>query len=129
MKNHSWLRVSWVKFSLIFLLVTIMAFGLQLMRPHFVFAQSDTALRSEVNNLRTRVARLENEIRSRRGGQNVPSGNLPEYESVNPPQTVNGVSVGASDPMFERLATLTIELKERVNALEKRVNELAQEKN
>jgi hypothetical protein len=126
MKNYSWLRRSLVKISLFFSLALFLSFGFQLARPHLVLAQSDTAIRSEISSLRTRVARLENEIRSRQGGQNKPSGNLPEYESVNPPQAVNGVPIGASDPMFERLATLTIEIKERVNALEKRVNELEQ---
>lgn len=124
MKKYSWLRHSLAKFSLILSLAIIISLGIQLTHPHLVLAQSDTAIRSEISNLRTRVARLENEIRSRQGGQNAPSGNLPEYESVNPPQAVNGVPVGASDPMFERLATLTIELKERVNALEKRVSEI-----
>lgn len=126
MKAHSWLPRYFVKFSLTLLLILTISIGLQLIRPHLVFAQSDTAVRSEISSLTTRVTRLENELRSRRSGQNTPSGNLPESESVYPPQTVNGRAVGASDPMFERLATLAIELKERVNALEKRVSELEQ---
>jgi hypothetical protein len=40
---------------------------------------------------------------------------------------VNGETVGQSDPLFDRLSTLVIELKEEVRGLEKRVKTLEEE--
>jgi hypothetical protein len=89
-----------------------------------VNAQSDTAVRSELVSLRNRVTRLENEIR----------GLSPRRESTPrvPPRrsgtgTVNGETVGQSDPLFERLSILVIELKEEVKDLDRRLKILEAE--
>jgi polyhydroxyalkanoate synthesis regulator phasin len=89
-------------------------------------AQSDTAVRSEITSLRSRVARLEREISSLRG-RSPDSTPTPSPERDAPAQTVDGVPVGETDPMFQRLANLAIELKERVNQLETRVAQIEDE--
>jgi polyhydroxyalkanoate synthesis regulator phasin len=91
-----------------------------------LIAQSDTAVRSEITSLRSRVARLEREISSLRGGAPSPTP-APSTDSNAPAQTIDGVPVGETDPLFQRLANLTIELKERVNKLETRVAQIEDE--
>jgi len=79
-------------------------------------------LESENAQLRSRFSRLEGEL-SRLGGRlpsPTPRSNIPA--PVVPPRANQQVS--SSDPMFQRLATLVIELKERINALEEQVAEL-----
>ena len=88
-----------------------------------VTAQSDSAVRSELSSLRNRVSRLEVEIRRASSSSSNP---LPRPASA--PRVVNGEAIGESDPMFERLATLVIELKEDVRELQKRVNVLENKK-
>ncbi|NJL83543.1 MAG: hypothetical protein HC890_12410 [Chloroflexaceae bacterium] len=89
---------------------------------------------SEVFSLRNRVNRLESEIRRlQQGGGTLPTFRPPVSSSQRqsagsiPPAVVDGRVIGRSDPMFERLATLTIELKERVNELEQQ-NRLLQQR-
>ena len=89
-----------------------------------VASQSLTGINAELSSLRSRVNRLESEIR--RIGR--PS-NLPNTRPVNPPgntppATIDGNLVGSSDPLFERFATLLIELKEDVRDLNKRLIEV-----
>jgi hypothetical protein len=112
-------------FSLTLVFALIVSIGIQIIYPHPIVAQSDTAIRSEITSLRSRVSRLESEIRSAGRSGNRPS-NSSEPRQNTPPQEVDGVVVGSSDPMFERLATLAIELKERVNSLEERVTQIEQ---
>jgi polyhydroxyalkanoate synthesis regulator phasin len=87
-------------------------------------AQSDTAVRSELISLRNRVERLESQIRgiSTRGENTAP---IPQRRSGT--GIVNGEVVGESDPLFQRLATLVIELKEDLKKLEQRVQILEKE--
>jgi hypothetical protein len=125
MKKFSILRLSFVQFCSILFLALIVSVGVQIIHPHPIVAQSDTAIRSEITSLRSRVARLEAEIRSvGRSGSRPSTPSQPRQ--ITPPQEVDGVIVGSSNPMFERLATLTIELKERVTSLEKRVAQIEQ---
>jgi uncharacterized protein YceH (UPF0502 family) len=88
----------------------------------FVVAQS--------SNLEARIARLETEnlqmriridrLESMSGVSRPSARNSPlPAESSAPSQ------LSSTDSKFERLATLVIELKERVNALEKRFTQLA----
>jgi polyhydroxyalkanoate synthesis regulator phasin len=124
MKNVS-LHSSIVKYSVILLLGAIVAFVIAIARPQIVFAQSDTAVRSELTSLRSRVTRLESEIRSGAGRNR--TGEVRQSPGQNvPAQTINGETIGETDPMFQRLANLTIELKERVATLEKQIKQLEQ---
>jgi hypothetical protein len=119
------LNRSLAQFALTLFLALIVSVGVQIIHPRPIVAQSDTAIRSEITSLRSRVSRLEAEIRSvGRSGSRPSTPSQPRQ--ITPPQEVNGVAVGSSDPMFERLATLTIELKERVTSLEKRVAQIEQ---
>ena len=87
-------------------------------------AQSDTAVRSELISLRNRVERLESQVRgiSIRGENAAP---IPQRRSGT--GIVNGEVVGESDPLFQRLATLVIEIKEDLKKLEQRVQVLEKE--
>lgn len=88
-----------------------------------VFAQSDTAVRSELTNLSNRVSRLESQIG--RLGSSSPRSTTPSpRQPSSPPRVVNGQVIGESDPMFERLATLVIEIREDVRKLDKRMKVL-----
>ncbi|PSF31159.1 hypothetical protein C7H19_23150 [Aphanothece hegewaldii CCALA 016] len=89
-----------------------------------VFAQSDTAVRSELTSLRNRVSRLESQIGRIGTGSRSPSPSSTPRQSSSPPRVVNGQLIGESDPMFERLATLVIEIREDVRNLDKRVKTL-----
>ncbi len=98
--------------------------------PH-VIAQSNTSLNSEISSLRTRINRLESQVSrlSQSPSTNLPRpGNSKPYSSNrsgNPP-IVNGEAVGPSDPFYERLATLLIELKEDVRNIDRRLAEVEQ---
>jgi polyhydroxyalkanoate synthesis regulator phasin len=115
MNNSAYLRRAIAKFALIFLLALSIGIGFQITRAQLVVAQSDTAVRSEINSLSTRVNRLENDIRSL-----MQSGSR-TTRPINPSEPSQ---IASSDPMFERLANLTIELKERITGLEKRVTQI-----
>jgi BMFP domain-containing protein YqiC len=106
-----------------YLSLILLSIFLTLFLNQSVFAQSDTAVRSELTSLRNRVSRLESQIGSLGRG----SSSSPTYtprQSSSPPRVVNGQLIGESDPMFERLATLVIEIREDVRSLDKRVKTL-----
>jgi uncharacterized protein YceH (UPF0502 family) len=93
-------------------------------------AQSSSALESRISRLeadnfqlRSLLSRIESQLSavSARSLPQNPSPIRPPAPSV-PPRVNRQVS--SSDPMFNRLATLVIELKERVQALEAQVAEL-----
>ncbi|CCQ62526.1 hypothetical protein [Crocosphaera watsonii] len=86
-----------------------------------VSASVENRLRGEINRLQARVSRLESAVTNLRQGSNN-NNNSPPLNSS--PQIVDGEIIGRSDPLFERLSTLVIELKERVMGLEKRMNQL-----
>lgn len=97
-------------------------------------AQSNLNLRSDITSLNSRISRLEQEVnRLRNGGRGLsptpPKANQPARPStpnptfINPP-VVNGEPIGRSDPLYERFATLLIELKEDIKSLDRRLNEL-----
>jgi hypothetical protein len=72
-------------------------------------------IESENTMLRSRISRLENSItRLSRGG-----GTLSEAPTIDPPSSIG--SGLADDPVFKRLATLVIELRERIIAVEERL--------
>ena len=94
-----------------------------------VFGQSATSLNAEISSLRSRVNRLESEVRSLGRSSNLPNNrttNPPRSNSPSntPPSTIDGNLVGKSDPLFERFATLLIELKEDVRDLNQRLTEV-----
>ena len=90
-------------------------------------------MRSDITSLNSRIRRLEQEVsRLRSFGRglnpapprrNLPARPIPNPTFVNPP-VVNGEAIGRSDPLYERFATLLIELKEDVKSLDRRLSEL-----
>ena len=101
---------------------------------HSVSAQSNLNLNSDIISLRARISRLEQEVnrlQSIRPATAPPSNQIKNPQSiptprptvVNPP-IVNGRAIGKSDPLYERLATLLIELKEDVRDIDSRLSEI-----
>lgn len=95
-----------------------------------VSSQSLNGVLSEVRTLRSRIGRLESEVRNLRSSTSRIS--RPNVSSRQKPVTIPAPNrnrssldddrvVDSSDPMFKRLATLVIELKEEVRAMEKRL--------
>ncbi|WP_246141976.1 hypothetical protein [Hyella patelloides] len=92
-----------------------------------VASQSITGINAEISRLRSRINRVESEIRNLRPSSSAP--NLPANKSpresvsdnFNNPPVINNQAIGRSDPLFERLATLLIELKEDVRDIESRL--------
>ncbi|NEQ07592.1 MAG: hypothetical protein F6K37_17085 [Moorea sp. SIO4E2] len=77
-----------------------------------------SSLESEIINLRFKLNQLDTKLRQ--VSQSVPDSNRPSQHQV-PSPTDSYSRVDADHPMFKRLATLVIELKERVNRLEEEV--------
>ncbi|RMF22628.1 MAG: hypothetical protein D6756_10210 [Cyanobacteria bacterium J083] len=91
-----------------------------------VNAQSLSSLHSDIVELKNRVNRLESQI-IRLNSSNRPlnpSQVKPDPLSPRKPVIIEGEAIGKSDPMFARLATLVIELKEDIKTLTTRVNNL-----
>ena len=94
-------------------------------------AQSDLNLKSDIISLQARINRLEQEVNRLRGSLGKP--NQPQRREqpprsvpstpVNPP-VVNGEAIGSSDPLYQRLATLVIELKEDVRSIDRRLSKI-----
>ncbi len=93
-------------------------------------AQSSAALESRISRLesdnfqlRSQISRLESQVAAM-SGRSVPS-RTPSANIQTPPAPPRvNQQVSSSDPMFNRLATLVIELKERIQVLEAQVAQL-----
>lgn len=79
---------------------------------------------TEINNLNNRIRQLESEVHRLQRSNRTPSPATTGSSGSLSPQVIDGELVGRSDPLTERLATLLIELKEQVRALEQRVTQL-----
>jgi hypothetical protein len=118
-----------IKFCLSLLIIGILAIAIHIVYSPLVSAQSSTEFRGEINYLRSQINSLQSAVRSlqqsnlRNNNQLRPSTPPP---NLNSPPVVNGEPIGTTDPMFQRLATLVIELKEDVRNLEKRMTEVEQ---
>lgn len=123
MIKYSLLRRLLTLFCLGLLVVGSFGIGLGIVHPRSVTAQSITGVNSELMSLRARVDRLESEIN--RFSQSFSRSNQSNRPTISPPRNspaiVNDRAIGRSDPMFERLANLVIELKEDVRDLQKRI--------
>lgn len=92
-------------------------------------SQSLIGIDSEVRNLRSRISRVEAEVRNLRSATSrIPRSNrnprsrpAPVAPNRSNRNQVDDQVVASSDPMFKRLATLIIELKEEVRAIDKRL--------
>ncbi len=110
------------------LIVVLLSIILVLGNNSLVKAQSISTLNAEIIGLRSKVNRLESEVRNLRRsiGRNSSTPNIPQREvpssTINNPPAINNTAVGRSDPLFQRLATLVIELKEDVRNLNQRLD-------
>ncbi|MBW4537358.1 MAG: hypothetical protein KME09_25815 [Pleurocapsa minor HA4230-MV1] len=121
--------LSFILISLIYLVPT-------LNQP--LLAQSDLSLKSDIISLESRLNRLEQEVTRLRSSSsssqiNIPAAELKERST--PPASrnttgnitvVDGQIIGRTDPLYSRLATLLIELKEEVTSLDRRLTEIEQ---
>ncbi len=96
-------------------------------------AQSSAALESRLSRvesdnfqLRSQLSNLESQISAIKG-QSSPQTPVPVTPQTIPIPPRANRQITSSDPMFERLATLVIELKQRVQALEAQVAKLKQQ--
>lgn len=112
------LRQSTTRWFLVLLLAFLIGLGIQLTAPQQVTAQSNSAVRSELTSLRSRVSRLESAIRS------LGSGARTSPSRSNPLADGDELSISETDPRFKRLATLVVDLREQVTDLETRVIQL-----
>ena len=113
-----------VKFCLSVLLALLVS--LYLPGDRAIFAQSsiDTFNRGETLKLQRQIRQLEGEIRrlNRENMRSNPVNSLPR-------STVENQPVEDVDPMFQRLATLVIEIKEDINSLEQRMTAIEEKVN
>ena len=103
------------------MIVIILLILIFIKQTYPVSASLENRLRGEINRLQARVSRLESTVTNLRRG---PNSNYNPPSFIPSPQIVDGELIGRSDPLFERLSILVIELKERVMDLEKRMNQL-----
>ncbi len=94
--------------------------------PLLIILLWQSAAPAQTSRLDSRVARLENEnsqLRSRIGRLETQISRLGRGAGLTAPAPLPEVRTSdlANDPMFERLATLVIETRERVSALEERL--------
>ena len=108
-------------------LIVLLSIILIVSSSSLVKAQSITGINAEISSLRSRINRLESDVRnlnrainSNRNIPKIPNREFPSSSIENPPAIDNTV-VGRSDPLFKRLATLVIELKEDVKNLDQRL--------
>ncbi len=116
------LRHSIIQFYLSLFIIVMLTITICLTYPQAISAQSLNSLNLEITTLRTQIQRLESEVRLLRQS-NSPSlrqsSQAPPPSSLNtPPAVIDGQIIGRSDPMFQKLATLVIELKEDVRKLQ-----------
>lgn len=83
-------------------------------------------LENTVFSLRSQISSLEREVRSLQQQQR---SNQPSPATPQPSPNQRPSADISDDPMFDRLATLAIELKQRLNKLENRVETLENELN
>lgn len=121
--------LSFILISLVYLVPT-------LNQP--LLAQSDLSLKSDIISLESRLNRLEQEVTRLRSSSSSSQINVPATELKEPstppvsrtttgnPAVVDGQIIGRTDPLYSRLATLLIELREEVTSLDRRLTEIEQ---
>lgn len=100
--------------------------------PGLTLAQSTSYLESRISRLesdnfqlRSQIDRLESQISQLSRSSDFPRRPTTRPTATPPPQSPPARTARTSqDPMFQNLANLVIELKERVQALEKQVAQL-----
>jgi BMFP domain-containing protein YqiC len=125
MNNLSRRSTQTIKLYFCFLscLIIGLILGMQITKIDSVNAEPNDYLNPQVIELRNRVNLLENQLNktptdSFHNSQPIP-GN--RQRTNYPSGRIDGKLIGRSDPAFENLATMVIELKQEIQVLEKRV--------
>jgi hypothetical protein len=122
------------KICLSFILISLIYLVPTLNQP--LLAQADLSLKSDIISLQSRISLLEQEVNRLRSSSSQPL-YLPDAklkQPTTPPSraingnanVVNGQVIGRTDPLYGRLATLLIELKEEVRSLDHRLTKIEQ---
>ena len=129
-KINRW-RIFIAKTCLTFVVVSLIYFSVAIAVHQPASAQSDLTLKSDIISLKARISRLEQEVsRLRSSNRSLRNPSAPKRESTavqqnrRNPSITNERSVASSDPMFDRLATLLIELKEKVRNIDRRLTKI-----
>ena len=107
------------------LLCLILILGIVL-QPKHTLAQETSYLESRISRLEAETYQLRsqiNQLQSQVLGLNQSTQRTGSTKPA-PPIAPRGNRPASADPMFDRLATLAIELKQRINKLEAQVAEL-----
>jgi len=115
-----------------FLIAIAICLSIAISQPSL--AQGDFKFRADIISLQSRIGRLEQEVSRLRSSNSRASNSTAPIKSpantpnsnitiVSPPE-VDGQIIGRSDPLYERFATLLIELKEDVKNLDRRLTEI-----
>ena len=113
--------------------IVCLIFVLIVLNKQPVSSQSITGLNAEISSLRSRINRLESDVRNLRQAKSapgIPADSFARESAANQtdrPVIVNDELIGRSDPFSERLATLLIELREDINDIERRLVTLEQQ--
>ena len=112
----------WLNLLTVVVLSLLLVFGWQTLtsaqNPSFLTSRV-SRLETENSSLRSRLNRLESDV------SRISSSIGLNYTYSSPPESGSAaVAPPSSDPMFDRLATLAIELRERIIILEEQVAEL-----
>ncbi len=110
-----------VLFCLLFLVLLLLSTGIASSQNLGSLSSRVSRLEGENSRLRSRITRLESQLRSLRLIK-------PSEGTQSLPRLPSTPSPSSDDPMFDRLATLVIELKERMNVLEDRMDVLQQQR-
>ncbi len=120
------------KFTRIFLVLFclfIVSFGVGVIYTPSVSAQSISRLDSRIDRLRFRLRKLEAQVR-RLSQSNPraasPSPDVGRSSQFEDPPIVDDDPIDPNDPLFKRLATLVIEIKDDINKIEARLDNLEQ---
>ncbi|MGF1490603.1 MAG: hypothetical protein ACFBSE_26220 [Prochloraceae cyanobacterium] len=118
------LRQTFAKICLVLFLSLIIGLSIGITRSVAISDPNLSSLTARVNSLRIRVDRLESEIRNL---NNLTRRNVPTNRSDLPRLSLDrdrSRAIESDDPMFQRLATLVIELKQEINDLESRLEKV-----
>ncbi len=86
---------------------------------HYASAQSEARLESRLNRVESELSRLRTQFRQVESQLAIPDRPAPD-----PPAIAPSLGEPSLDEQFDNLATLAIELKQRVRQLETRVTQL-----
>jgi len=113
------LRVLGVIFALV--LLTLLQRSFTPVSASSALESRISRLESDNSQLRSQVSRLESELYRLAGTRPQPERVNQPAPRITPNPSLSPLSTLGDDPMFKRLATLVIELKERIVALETQV--------